>query len=81
MALSDHAISDRAISAPEDGVIIIVDAVGRVVLRHRATTLAELEAAASGAAQLIDAPAALAALGSAAAGSVTLRHARAGEAS
>lgn len=32
MAIGDHAISDRAISAPEDVVVVGVFAVGRVVV-------------------------------------------------
>jgi hypothetical protein len=49
MAISDHAIDDRAISAPEDVVILVVQEVGRVVLRHAAVGLAELDTESAGA--------------------------------
>jgi hypothetical protein len=59
MAIGDHAISDRAISAPEDTVVLVVNGVGRVVLRDRPAGLAQLELSAAGGAQLIDFPAAI----------------------
>ena len=41
MAISDHAISDRAISAPEDVVVVGVTIPGRCVGRARAVNECE----------------------------------------
>ena len=54
MSIGDHAISDRAISAPEDFVSLVATSVGRVVLRDRPVNTVELEASLAGGAQLID---------------------------
>lgn len=75
MAIGDFAISDRAISAPEDVVVLVVNGVGRAVLRHRAINSAALELSSAGSACLIDSNPMQATLSHAGAGFVALSHA------
>lgn len=75
MAIGDFAISDRAISAPEDVAVVVVFAVGRAALRHRAINSASLELSSAGAACLIDSNPTQATLSNDRAGFVDLAHA------
>lgn len=78
MAIGDFAISDRAISAPEDTATVVVFAVGRAVLRDRPANSATLEDGPAGAAELIDLAINSAALSDARAGSVAANDTLAG---
>lgn len=42
MAIADHGVSDRAISAPDDSVVVIVSAAGRCLVRDRPINACEL---------------------------------------
>lgn len=81
MAIADFAISDRAISAPEDGVVITVTVPGRVVVYAQQVNAAIIgeapagdvfvDAMAAGSAELAVAPAGGCAVFSAPTGGVT----------
>lgn len=70
MAIADHANSDRAISAPEDVVVVVVFAVGRCVVRDRAINSCELSDAPANDVLVFDGPASWVVLGDAPAGAV-----------